>query len=582
MESQLGTEGASPWPHEREALAFIRARFPNYEPYRAWTNVEFIAEDGSVNEVDLLAVTPRGLFLVEIKSWRGRLSGDGQQWQRKLPSGAKMTGEQPLVLANSKARRLRSLLGRQRAFRDERVPFVTALVFLSSPALDCRLQGIARTAVCGRDPDPVPIGATPTPAPPARLPGIVAGMKDPTTLGSRGNPINKPLSARIALALDQAGLRPSNRGRRAGDWELGDLLDEGPGWQDFDAARPRIAVTRRVRVYLAGAATTAEEEQRLRRQAEREFRVVQDLRHDGIAQPLDLVQAERGPALLFERVDGEERLDLWAPGGVDRLSLDARIELVRQLGEAIAHAHSHKVTHRALTARSVLVRPCSDTGGPPRLVIGHWQAGVRELATRLTRHPTDTSGSALGTDLVERLDTGEQVYLAPEAFSVENPDGTAMDVFSLGALAFLLLAGQPPASDLTEREAMLAAHQGLALDAAVDGLPDDLGTLVAFATDPVPAHQGDVLDGGWNVERRLGSGSTAVALLCRRSGSSEPEVLKVAKDEQHAERLRDEARALEQLRHPGIVELAGVERVGGRTALRLAPAGDPDDKLGMT
>jgi serine/threonine protein kinase len=624
MESQLWTEGASPWPHEREALAFIRARFPNYEPYRAWTNVEFIAEDGSVNEVDLLAVTPRGLFLVEIKSWRGALSGDGQQWQRKLPSGSKMTVEHPLVLANSKARRLRSLLGRQRAFRDERVPFVTALVFLSSPALDCRLQGIARTAVCGRDPDLVPIGATPTPAPTAsaRLPGIVAGMKDPTTLGFRGNPVNKPLSARIALALDQAGLRASNRGRRAGDWELGDLLDEGPGWQDFEAARPRIGVTRRVRVYLAGAATTAEEEQRLRRQAEREFRVVQDLRHDGIAQPLDLVQAERGPALLFERVDGEERLDLWAPGGVEGLGLEARIELVRQVGEAIAHAHSRKVTHRALTARSVLVRPSSDAGGPPQLVIGHWQAGVRELATRLTRHPNGTSGSTIGTDLTERLDATEQVYLAPEAFSVENPDGTAMDVFSLGALAFLLLAGQPPASDLTEREAMLAAHQGLALDAAVDGLPDDLGTLVAFATDPVPArratvrelldlldetlekltapepavpepdattaadplaaHQGDVLDGGWNVERRLGSGSTAVALLCRRSGSSEPEVLKVAKDEQHAERLRDEARALEQLRHPGIVELAGVERVGGRTALRLAPAGDPDDKLGMT
>ena len=61
------------------------------------------------------------------------------------------------------------------------------------------------------------------------------------------------------------------------------------------------------------------------------------------------------------------------------------------------------------------------------------------------------------------------------------------------------------------------------------------------------------------------------------AGRSEPEVLKVAKDEEHAERLRDEARALEQLRHPGIVELLGVERVGGRTALRLAPAGDPAD-----
>src|SRR6266508_2497761 len=622
MESQLWTEGASPWPHEREALALVRTRFPNYEPYRAWTNVEFIAEDGSVNEVDLLAVTPRGLFLVEIKSWPGVLSGDGQRWRLKRPNGSRALFDPPLLLANTKAKRLRSLLARQPALKGARPPWVTALVFLFSAELDCRLYDIARTAVYGRDPDPVPPGASPPPARPAfaPLPGIVAGLKDPTTLGLRGQTVNKPLSARLAQALDQAGLRPSIRGRRAGDWEIGDLLDEGPGWQDFAATRPRIDATRRVRVYLAGAATTAEDEERLRRQAEREFRVVQDLRHDGIAQPLDLVQPERGPALLFERVDGEQRLDLWAPGGLDSLGLDARMDLVRQLGEAIAHAHSRKVTHRALTARSVLVRPSSGTGSMPRLVIGHWQAGARELATRLTRHPTDTSGSALGTDLTERLDATEQVYLAPEAFSVENPDGSALDVFSLGALAFLLLAGQPPASDLTEREAMLAVHQGLALDAAVDGLPDELAMLVAAATDPVPArratvrelldlldgaldtltapqsaepdaagtadplaaHQGDVLDGGWRVERRLGSGSTAVALLCRRSGSSEPEVLKVAKDEEHAERLRDEARALEQLRHPGIVEFAGVERVGGRTTLRLAPAGDPDDKLGMT
>jgi hypothetical protein len=98
MESQLWTEGASPWPHEREALAFVRARFPSYEPYRAWTNVEFIAEDGSVNEVDLLAVTPRGFLLVEIKSWPGVLFGDGQRWRRRQPNGAEVSFDHPLLL----------------------------------------------------------------------------------------------------------------------------------------------------------------------------------------------------------------------------------------------------------------------------------------------------------------------------------------------------------------------------------------------------------------------------------------------------------------------------------------------------
>jgi serine/threonine protein kinase len=91
-----------------------------------------------------------------------------------------------------------------------------------------------------------------------------------------------------------------------------------------------------------------------------------------------------------------------------------------------------------------------------------------------------------------------------------------------------------------------------------------------------------VLDGGWQVVRRLGSGSTSVALLCQRAGDPSPTVLKVARDEEHAERLRDEARVLQQLHDSGIVEFHGVDRVQGRTTLHLACAGDPDDKAGMT
>lgn len=621
MKPPLWNEGASPWPHEREALAFVRSRLPDHEPYRAWSNVEFIAGDGSVNEVDLIVATPRGFFLVEIKSFPGILFGDGQRWRLRRPNGSEVRYDHPLILANTKAKRLRSLLARQPAFRREDPPWVTPLVFLSSPDLDCRLHSIGRTKVCGRDPDPLPPGAEPPPPPRTAyppLPGIVAALKDPTTIGERGTAINKPTSRRIAEALDSAGLQPSNRGRRVGDWDLGELLDEGPGWQDFTASRPQVGAKRRVRIYLSGTATTTEEQDRLRREAEREFRLVQELRHDGIARPLDLQQAERGPALLFDLTEGEERLDLWAANALESMQLEDRIELVRQLGEAVAHAHAQRVSHRALTARCIVMRP-----GPreslPTLVIGHWQAGARELATTLTRH-AGTAGTTLGESFTDRLDTTEQVYLAPEAFSVESPDPVALDVFSLGAVAHLLLTGQPPASDLSEREQILAKHRGLAVDAVADHLPSQLADFVLYATDPVPArrasvrdllellddaldqltapsptdhaepgtvdpltaHQGDRLEGGWEVLRRLGSGSTAVALLCQRPGATEPEVLKVAKDEEHAERLLDEARALEGLRHSCIVQLEGVERIHGRTVLRLAPAGDPADKVGMT
>jgi len=38
----------SQFPWEREALEYIRKGLPGHEPYRAWSNFEFIAHDGPV------------------------------------------------------------------------------------------------------------------------------------------------------------------------------------------------------------------------------------------------------------------------------------------------------------------------------------------------------------------------------------------------------------------------------------------------------------------------------------------------------------------------------------------------------
>jgi hypothetical protein len=39
---------------EREALEFAKQALPDRDPYRAWANFEFIALDGSINEIDLM------------------------------------------------------------------------------------------------------------------------------------------------------------------------------------------------------------------------------------------------------------------------------------------------------------------------------------------------------------------------------------------------------------------------------------------------------------------------------------------------------------------------------------------------
>jgi Nuclease-related domain len=106
---------ASSFPWEKEALDYIRSQFPTHERYRAWSNFEFVADDGSLNEVDLLVFTPQGFFLIEIKSNPGVLTGDAHTWTWQ-EDGRQKVVDNPLFLANQKAKKLASLLQRQRAF----------------------------------------------------------------------------------------------------------------------------------------------------------------------------------------------------------------------------------------------------------------------------------------------------------------------------------------------------------------------------------------------------------------------------------------------------------------------------------
>ncbi len=68
MTSRWKTISPSQFPWEQDALDFIQRALPNREPFHAYSNFEFIADDGSINEVDLLIIARYSLFLVEIKS----------------------------------------------------------------------------------------------------------------------------------------------------------------------------------------------------------------------------------------------------------------------------------------------------------------------------------------------------------------------------------------------------------------------------------------------------------------------------------------------------------------------------------
>ena len=89
---------------------------------------------GKFNEVGVLALSPAGFFLVEIKSRPGTVQGDTHTsiW---TTDGRECTYDNPLILADRKAERLASLLQRQPKVVNSkiRVPSSSRLSFCRPP-----------------------------------------------------------------------------------------------------------------------------------------------------------------------------------------------------------------------------------------------------------------------------------------------------------------------------------------------------------------------------------------------------------------------------------------------------------------
>lgn len=580
----------SEFPWEREALAHLRELLPDAEPFRAWSNFEFIGEDGSINEVDLLVVSLHRVYLVEIKSPPGRVEGDAGTW-RWTQGGHTRSMDNPLLLANRKAKKLKSLLGRQPALKRQRVPYVEAVVFLSHKDVQCALEGAARTGVYLRE------GAAAGGEP--HVGELLTGAREMERGQAHPDRIDPALSRAVARALDQAGIRATQRHRQVGDYVLETVLTETDVFQDWEARHVRFAKTlRRIRIYpraLQSAETTRAE--RLRA-AEREFRLLDGVIHDGILRVEGFTEHERGPALVFEHPAGAERLDFFLQRHGPGLTLKDRLMLVRQIAETLQFAHARRLYHQSLTPQSVLVaEPDTDRR---EVKLFNWQAGHSDLASdsasRLTVHDIVKMGLA--------GDAQGAVYLAPELYSVGALDRERLDVFSVGALAYHVISGEPPAASVEELHEKLVRGKGLLLSEVFDGATGNLEALVQLATEPesserpdlgeflallgetiadadrpepgrfpnpLDAVPGDELEGGFVVRQRLGKGSTAVALLAERGG--EEGVLKVALEPRLNERIHQEGEVLARLRHHNVVSLKEVVEVSGHAALFVETAG---------
>ena len=578
---------------ERDALEFVRTKFPSDEPYRAWSNFEFVADDGSINEVDLLVFTSEGFFLIEIKSRPGRLYGDAGTWLWET-DGKVVTTDNPLIGANTKSKKLRALLQRQRACKNKgQVPFIEPLVFCSAPELKFELQGTAAQRICLRDREK-------TAASLAR-PGVLAAIMRRECPGLEGPPKgmhDRPTAKMVSQAMDQAGIRASQRHRKVSDYLLEQLIGEGTGYQDWLATHVRLdAIKRRVRLYHVRTESSSEDRGKLERAALREFQLLETLQHPGILRVHGFSEHELGPALIFDHDPLSIRLDHFLSQRRDTLSVSTRLELMRQIAEVVRFAHEKKIVHRGLCPQSILI---TDPSTPhPRIKIMNWQVGYR--AGSVT---SKVSHSISATSHVDRLvEDATTAYMAPEAIADETSLGEHLDVFSLGAIAYHIFSGEPPAANGLELSNKLRETKGLQISSVMNGAGESLQDLVTFAThpevtsridsvadllerlnivedeltapehqdviDPTQAQKGDLLPGGFIVKKRLGQGACSIALLVDRAGVDY--VLKAASDPDQNTRIQDEAEVLQKLRHQHIVEFCELVEIGAHAGFLMRP-----------
>ncbi|MEO5561062.1 MAG: serine/threonine-protein kinase, partial [Dokdonella sp.] len=155
-----------------------------------------------------------------------------------------------------------------------------------------------------------------------------------------------------------------------------------------------------------------------------ERRVLAGLQHPHIAQLHDGgVGADGAPYFVMEYVEGEPITRYCEEHGS---GLDARIDLLLQVCDAVQHAHRNLIVHRDLKPSNVLV----DGAGKVKLL----DFGIAKVL-----ESTDGSDEATAT-LVQRMTPD---YAAPEQICGEQVT-TATDVYALGVLLFELLAGERP------------------------------------------------------------------------------------------------------------------------------------------
>ena len=156
----------------------------------------------------------------------------------------------------------------------------------------------------------------------------------------------------------------------------------------------------------------------------REIRLAARLTHPHIVPLLDSGRAGDASFFVMPFIEGESlraRLDRREP-----FSLEAAVELVREVADALDYAHAAGIIHRDIKPENIL------------LLHGHALIADFGIARALTQATDDTANTSAGLIL------GTPAYMSPEQAAGEGELDGRSDIYSLATVFFEILSGTLP------------------------------------------------------------------------------------------------------------------------------------------
>jgi len=200
-----------------------------------------------------------------------------------------------------------------------------------------------------------------------------------------------------------------------------------------------------------------------------EIQVTANLQHPHILPLYDSGSAEGALFYVMPLVQGESLRDR-----LDReklLSVDETIRITRQVASALDFAHRQGIIHRDIK--------------PENILLHDGEALLADFGIALALSAAAAGGRLTGTG----LSIGTVQYMSPEQAGGERDLDGRSDIYSLGAVTYEMLAGEPPVNGPTVQAmiAKLMTERPTSLRVVRDAVPRPLEQAVMRALAKAPA-----------------------------------------------------------------------------------------------